>query len=637
MSQELNHEDDVPLMQEEDLPQDPGSTSPMRMDLQQDRVAPEPADDQGSQNADTQESSEAEAPMEPQAAEAPSPDAAPAPAEPAQPQEAPAKPAAHFRESLMSLPSLDAQPSDEPDPLEPETHMADPEAVLDEPQETFSVPVPSDTLGEGEGFQTAGPSMEQLPARSGGGAKRVLLVLGIIVGAVAIIYLIGALYFSSHFLPNTRVNGEEVSGMSVENLAAHVTEIGTSYKTHVSGDGIDVTIPGSDIGVSYDGEAYGAQAKAQIRNWRWPLELNRQHDYQVDQGITFNKELLASLVGSHVDAVNSNATPPTNATMSYDAGTKAFVVVPDALGTQIDREATIDYVSQGIITLQEDVILGDDQLVQPVVHKDDEILAQAIDKSNDMLSKNVVLRIAGKDAETISADLMQKWLSLDAACNIVVDREAVKTWAQGDLSRKFDTVGSARTYTRPDGKQIQIEGGTYGWSVDGAALSDVIADNLQALNTNPIDVPMNFEAATWNPGGQDWPTRYIDVDLDEQYVRMYDESSNLIWESECVSGNTSAGHGTVTGVFYLMSKESPSWLIGPDYDHDGKEDYRTFVNYWMPFEGGGFGLHDATWRGAFGGSIYTYDGSHGCVNLPFDRAQELYEIVNVGDVVVTHY
>jgi lipoprotein-anchoring transpeptidase ErfK/SrfK len=30
-------------------------------------------------------------------------------------------------------------------------------------------------------------------------------------------------------------------------------------------------------------------------------------------------------------------------------------------------------------------------------------------------------------------------------------------------------------------------------------------------------------------------------------------------------------------------------------------------------------------------------GSHGCVNLPYDAAQELYGMCQIGDVVIVHW
>ena len=61
-------------------------------------------------------------------------------------------------------------------------------------------------------------------------------------------------------------------------------------------------------------------------------------------------------------------------------------------------------------------------------------------------------------------------------------------------------------------------------------------------------------------------------------------------------------------------------------------DYASPVDYWMPFNGGE-GLHDASWRSNFGGDIYHNSGSHGCVNLPVDVADDVYDMLSVGDRV----
>ena len=68
---------------------------------------------------------------------------------------------------------------------------------------------------------------------------------------------------------------------------------------------------------------------------------------------------------------------------------------------------------------------------------------------------------------------------------------------------------------------------------------------------------------------------------------------------------------------------------------NGKREYETPVKYWMPFNGG-VGLHDASWRGSFGGNIYQNSGSHGCINLPPKTVKRLYDLVSVGTIVVCH-
>ena len=49
-------------------------------------------------------------------------------------------------------------------------------------------------------------------------------------------------------------------------------------------------------------------------------------------------------------------------------------------------------------------------------------------------------------------------------------------------------------------------------------------------------------------------------------------------------------------------------------------------------------MHDAdTWRyGVYGGNIYTYNGSHGCVNLPYSAAETIYNNIEAGIPVICY-
>lgn len=55
--------------------------------------------------------------------------------------------------------------------------------------------------------------------------------------------------------------------------------------------------------------------------------------------------------------------------------------------------------------------------------------------------------------------------------------------------------------------------------------------------------------------------------------------------------------------------------------------YNTKVSYWMPFNKN-IGMHDASWRNSFGGCIYKTNGSHGCINLPPNKAKEIYSYLD---------
>ena len=48
-------------------------------------------------------------------------------------------------------------------------------------------------------------------------------------------------------------------------------------------------------------------------------------------------------------------------------------------------------------------------------------------------------------------------------------------------------------------------------------------------------------------------------------------------------------------------------------------------------------MHDATWRNEFGGNIYRTNGSHGCINLPYSIAQEIYSYVEKDTPVICYH
>lgn len=67
------------------------------------------------------------------------------------------------------------------------------------------------------------------------------------------------------------------------------------------------------------------------------------------------------------------------------------------------------------------------------------------------------------------------------------------------------------------------------------------------------------------------------------------------------------------------------------------EDYELWVDYWMGFYGA-YGIHDACnsrdcWRTVYGTPSYLYNGSHGCVNTPYNAVRTIYNWARIGTTV----
>lgn len=119
---------------------------------------------------------------------------------------------------------------------------------------------------------------------------------------------------------------------------------------------------------------------------------------------------------------------------------------------------------------------------------------------------------------------------------------------------------------------------------------------------------------------------YIEISISQQHMWFY-ENGNLVVDTPVVTGNDDGEHDTTTGSFSIQDRGTDVTLVG--------EDYETPVSYWMGFNGG-IGIHDASWRDSFGGDIYQGDGSHGCVNTPYDKVEIIYNHTDYGTPVYVY-
>lgn len=182
-------------------------------------------------------------------------------------------------------------------------------------------------------------------------------------------------------------------------------------------------------------------------------------------------------------------------------------------------------------------------------------------------------------------------------------------------------------YNEPGFKAIDdIDGDlTEQVSVSGSVDSNTVGVYYIKYSVKDKNNNLSVKTRTIYVGNQDDVDKgtNIQVSIAKQQVWFY-KNGKLIVTSPTVTGHRNK-HDTPKGTFRILSKTRNTYLTG--------RDYRSFVNYWMPINSRGVGLHDATWRNTFGGSIYTYNGSHGCINLPFNVAKIIYENATVGTKV----
>ena len=442
------------------------------------------------------------------------------------------------------------------------------------------------------------------------------------------IYAIGCWYFTSHFVPQTTVDGIDAGLMTTDELSQALNERFTTYEQHLTSEGgFDTTISGEDVSLSCDADRVAADALSRTVPALWPLRLLTPQTMLIDAGITCDEDRLAEIVGERVRAFDEQAEQPTNAKATYDEEQACYVTVPQATGTALDADAVTEVSKRAVRSLDQDVELDATTLLQPERTDQDETLLATIAQANDSLSKNLDLTTDGEVVATVTPEMKHGWMSILDDLTIAVDGASIYQWVTNN-----DAI-----YTAADKSDEE-----HVWELDSYSTACLTALAIRDAKDGPLEIERTLleEKPPVTPGARELG-RHVDVNLSTQFVRFYDDNGKVIWDSYIVSGGwdyeKGIMHETPTGTFYLESKQTNQTLVGADLDGDQQPDYESFVNYWMPFLNNDVGFHDALWRSDFGGDIRSWWGSHGCINLPYSKAEELWGIINVGDKIVVHY
>lgn len=472
--------------------------------------------------------------------------------------------------------------------------------------------------------------IEEKTARKKKHKKTAAIIIGSIFGILLLIYLGFAIFFNNHFMFYTKINGIDFSLKNVSQVEAYMEQQVKDYVlTLEESDDDREEINGSDIFLEYvPGDELKKLVKEQD-NFLWITSLWNHPEIEAEVGVKYDADALATII-SNLECMKEE-----NQTVSVDAHPEfqndQFVVVPEVVGTQINIEVFSEKVEEAINGFQPTLDLYETGCyILPRFLSDSEEVIAAKDAMNSYLGANITYDF-NPYTEVVDASIISQWVSVDADMNVTFDEGAVRAYVQS-LADKYDTKGKPRNFTTATGNVVTVEGGSYGWKIDQEAEYNALIANIQ--NGETVTREPNYASRAASHEGNDVGSTYAEVDLTAQQMYFIQEGQ-VVLQSGVVTGNPNRGNATPQGVYTLAYKALDQTLRGTKKP-DGTYEYETPVKYWMPFNGG-IGFHDATWQSSFGGSRYLTNGSHGCVNLPYDVARQLYNLISAGTPVVCHY
>lgn len=443
-----------------------------------------------------------------------------------------------------------------------------------------------------------------------------------------LIYLGFVIYFSNHFFFHTKINGVDASKKTIEETEKLLADEINTYSITLSGrNDLTDSISADEIGLTYVSSNAVEEYLAEQNPFLWFLSIFNETEQELKDCSAFDEDLFEQRLSSLVFFQKENKVSPKNAKIQYLDG-QGYCIVNEQLGSKVIKADLRDKLATAILCGETDFSLEREQCYKaPTITSDTPELLELFDKVSKYAQTKLTYKF-GKKKEVVDGSVIKDWIKINPKkLTAKINKDAVRSYVDY-IGSTYNTYGKTRTFTASTGNKVNVYGGDYGWLL-----------NREKETTDLIKAVKKGKSGTRKPcytqtavsyGTKDWGNTYVEVNLTAQHLWFY-KNGKLVIQSDFVSGNVSKGHSTPQGIYSIMFKERNA-ILGAR----SNASYRTPVSYWMPFNGG-IGLHDATWRSSFGGSIYKYNGSHGCINLPYSVAATIFNNISTGDPVLCYF
>ncbi|WEG08054.1 L,D-transpeptidase family protein [Microbacterium horticulturae] len=427
--------------------------------------------------------------------------------------------------------------------------------------------------------------------------------LGLWIGTPIGVALAGVVAASLILIaPGTAVAGVQIGGMTPGSAAAAIQKELENTTVELSGDGIDATLTGAQLGATVDASSLASAAYSEHPMWKigsWYSETKQAR-------VTLDHDTAEAALRKAAPALFED---PVDAAVAYDADSEKYVVTDAEKGTGIDLDAVASALQtafdagQTRASVEATTIATDPAISTETAKTTARTLNKVLDTAGFYVGKERTVPVDRKVAAS--------WLTVtprDGSFDVTADASAIDK-VVSTLAKKVDRAPQNGTViTNSSGTVLATEKET----LDGRTLGDTsgiaaaFATQL-ASGDGTYELKVSVDKASTTK-----ISRYAVVDLSEQ--RAYFYQNGKLWNSYLVSTGR-AGHATPTGhfaVFAHVGMQDMGCVDGYDYCTKNV----PWVTYFAP----DIAFHGTYWHNNFGHVM-----SHGCVNMPISIAKTVYD------------
>lgn len=461
-----------------------------------------------------------------------------------------------------------------------------------------------------------------------------LLIVLVLVGMLAGMYLVGSVYYTNRFPNGTTVNGIDVSGCKKERARVAINQALQDYVLTIEErDGVTETLTAQQVHMTYEDTGELEALIQEFDHRLWFIDYFVQADLVAETTTVYDRILAEQLIGRLRCFNPAYITPAENAHLAPASG-GGYEVKEEVYGNQLREEETMEALYAALDNHAPTINLDELGLYEaPTVFKGDEALNAQLDDLNLWTSAKLTYDFGDDRMVIVDQSVIETWLVPDKKGVYQVDKALVEEWVKKNLAYKFDTFGLTHVVKTHSGGTVTLKGGDYGWCIDRPNTAEALYKAVLRGDNRTMEPSFLYKAK--NMGIDDIGGTYVEISIDDQHMWCY-KDYKLVVDTPVVTGNPNKkGCETPRGSVWAMDCHKSPATLGTFVTMG----YSSYVEYWMSFVGN-VGIHDSSWRGSdpdnYGGDIYLTNGSHGCINTPYDAAEKIFEVCSVGTAVVVY-
>ncbi len=459
--------------------------------------------------------------------------------------------------------------------------------------------------------------------------KTILIILGV---SVLSAYVAGMIVLSGRFQENTSVNGVNVSHMTAEEAEEVYRHTYEGWQLKVKTiEGNEEIIGGDRISYALAMDPSFPEMVRHQNFFKWPLTPFVSTEIKTAGSAVFDEDKLKSAIGELQCVSGDDIRDPVDACIGRSEKGGYYELFEADDGNRLNSDRTYEAIASAIRSGETEIDLDKAGCYEKAsLYASDETLQKQFAPIGSFQDTVIRINMEGGVTEELTKEIYGSWLDYNMDTGeITVNSDPAYAYAVG-LRDKYSTFGRKRKFKAHAGDIVEVGGSKwdcFGYDMDLEKTAAAIRDALITGQSQSVECTWNQLGYERDELGGDFGKTYIEISLDEQHMWYYIDGE-IIVGTGIVSGLATRKRATPCGCFMVLDKLR---------DHTMEGTYGSaFANYVIAIMFNGICIHDSSWRGEYGGDIWLYDGSHGCINTPYTAVQTLYNNVWDGVPVIIY-